>query len=59
MRRSPAVTALVVLTMALGIGRHGFNFGVVRTMYLALAAYADAGGLYTVWVDVPAGSRVQ
>ena len=58
MRRSPAVTALVVLTMALGMGATAAIFSVVRAVILRPLPYADAGGLYTVWVDVPAGSRV-
>ena len=58
MRRSPAVTALVVLTMALGMGATAAIFSVVRAVILRPLPYADARGLYTVWVDVPAGSRV-
>jgi putative ABC transport system permease protein len=58
MRRSPAVTVLVVLTMALGIGATSAIFSVVRAVILRPLPYREASGLFTVWVDFPAGAGV-
>jgi putative ABC transport system permease protein len=57
-RRSPAVAAIVVITMALGIGASSAIFSVVRAVILRPLPFADPGGLYTVWVDVPSGAKV-
>jgi hypothetical protein len=58
MRRSPVVTAIVVLTMALGIGATSAIFSVVRAVILRPLPFADPAGLYTVWVDFPSGAKV-
>lgn len=58
MRRSPTVTAIVVLTMALGIGATSAIFSVVRAVILRPLPFADPAGLYTVWVELPSGAKV-
>jgi putative ABC transport system permease protein len=58
MRRAPALTAVVLLTMALGVGGSAAIFSLVRAVMLRPLPYADPGGLLTIWVDAPSGARI-
>ena len=58
-RRAPAVFALVVLTLALGIGGTTAVFGVVDGLLINPLPYPDAGRLAEIWTEqTPAGQRV-
>jgi putative ABC transport system permease protein len=49
MARRPALSAIIVLTVALGIGANTAIFSLVNTVLLRPAPYPDAGRLTMVW----------
>ncbi len=49
LRRRPAFTALVLLTLGLGIGATSALYAVVRTVLLAPLPYRDPGSIAVVW----------
>ena len=53
LRGNPAFTAVVVLTLALGIGANSAIFSVVDTVLLKPLPYPDAGRLVTIYHDYP------
>jgi putative ABC transport system permease protein len=57
-RRAPGVAAVVVATMALGIGASSAIVSLVRAVMLRPLPYHDPAGLLTIWNDTPTGARV-
>src|SRR5216683_3732244 len=51
--RSPGFTAVVVLSIALGIGANTLIFSVVHAVLLRSLAYHDPGRLVMVWFTSP------
>ena len=52
--KAPAFTAVIVLTLALGIGANSAIFSVVHALLLAPLPYRDADRLVFVWSDMTA-----
>jgi putative ABC transport system permease protein len=52
LRKTPGFTALVVLTLALGVGANSAIFSIVRALLIAPLPYRDAGRLVFVWSDM-------
>jgi len=50
--KAPAFTAVIVATLALGIGANSAIFSVVHTLLLAPLPYRDADRLIFVWSDM-------
>ena len=55
LRRAPAFTTAIVLTLALGIGASTAIFSVVYAMLLAPLPYRDSGRLVFIWADMTSG----
>ena len=53
LRKSPAFTAAVLLTLALGIGANAAVFGVVDSILIRPLAYPHAEALVSVWHTAP------
>ncbi|HTG18113.1 MAG TPA: hypothetical protein VK747_22900, partial [Blastocatellia bacterium] len=51
--KSPAVTAIAVVSLALGIGANTVIFSVINTVLLKSLPYADPDGIVLVWGDTP------
>jgi predicted permease len=52
--KNPGFTAVVMLTLALGIGANTAIFSVVKAVLLAPLPYRDAGRIVAVWTASPA-----
>jgi predicted permease len=52
LRKAPAFTAIVLLTLAVGIGANVAVFSVVNAMLLAPLPFRDSGRLVFVWSDM-------
>src|SRR3954447_25506532 len=50
--KAPAFTAVIVLTLALGIGANSAIFSVVHALLIAPLPYRDADRLLFVWSDM-------
>ena len=57
LRRQPAFTLVVTLTLALGIGANTAIFSVVHSVLMRPLPYSDASRLMRVWENVP-GSEI-
>ena len=53
MRKAPAFTAAVILTLALGIGANTAIFGVIDSILIRPLAYPHAEALVGVWHTAP------
>ncbi|HZL93152.1 MAG TPA: permease prefix domain 1-containing protein, partial [Vicinamibacterales bacterium] len=53
MRKAPAFTAAVIVTLALGIGATTATFGVIDSVLIRPLAYPDADALVGVWHTAP------
>jgi putative ABC transport system permease protein len=53
MRKAPAFTAAVIVTLALGIGANTATFGVIDSILIRPLAYPDADALVGVWHTAP------
>jgi putative ABC transport system permease protein len=51
--KSPAVTAVAILSLALGISANTVIFSVINTVLLKSLPYTDADGIVLVWGDMP------
>ena len=58
MRRAPGVAAVVVITLALGIGATSAIASLVRAVIFRPLPYANPDKLLTVWTDGPTGAQV-
>lgn len=58
MRRAPGTAAVVVVTMALGIGASSAIASLARAVMLRPLPYRDPGGLLTIWNDTPTGAQI-
>jgi putative ABC transport system permease protein len=51
--KNPAVTAVAILSLALGISANTVIFSVINTVLLKSLPYTDADGIVLVWGDMP------
>ena len=51
--KSPAVTGVAILSLALGISANTVIFSVINTVLLKSLPYTDADGIVLVWGDTP------
>jgi len=58
MRRAPGVAAVVVITLALGIGASSAIASLVRAVFFRPLPYASPEKLLTIWTDGPLGAQV-
>ncbi|HEX9190241.1 MAG TPA: ABC transporter permease, partial [Vicinamibacteria bacterium] len=58
LRRRPAFTAVVALTLGLGIGANTAVFGVVDAVLLRPLPYPSPGDLVVVWGELPGQGRL-
>ena len=57
-KRAPGSAAVIVVTMALGIGASSAIASLVRAVMLRPLPYRDPGGLMTIWNDTPTGASI-
>ena len=55
--RTPAFTAVAILTLALGIGATTVIFSVVHGVLMKPLPYRDPGRLVNIWVDLGVGNQ--
>ncbi len=51
--KSPAVTAVAIFSLALGISANTVIFSVINTVLLKSLPYTDADGIVLAWGDIP------
>jgi putative ABC transport system permease protein len=59
LRKSPAVTAAAVVSLALGIGANTAIFSVVNSILLKSLPYEDPDRLVLLWGDLPAEGKTR